>query len=74
MLAEVTRVLEANVYDIRVKGYLVKARKIDEASGKQMSINFEVCVTANLDLTGIRLTRVKGESFEYKQAVTHLII
>lgn len=72
VLAEVQRVLGANTYDVRVKGYLVKARR-EMANGKQMSINFEVCVTANLDLTGIRLTRVKGESFEYKQAVTELL-
>jgi len=72
VLAEVQRVLEASAYDVRVKGYLIKARR-EMANGKQMSINFEVCVTANLDLTGIRLTRVKGESFEYKQAVTELL-
>ena len=72
VLAEVQRVLEDNTYDVRLKGYLIKARK-EMANGKQMSINFEVCVTANMDLTGIRLTRVKGESFEYKQAVTELL-
>lgn len=73
VLAEVKRILELNEYDVRVKSFLVKARKVDATTGKTMSINFEVCITANLDLTGIRLTRVKGESWEYKQAVTGLL-
>jgi len=73
VLAEVKRILELNEYDVRVKSFLVKARKVDATTGKTMSINFEVCITANLDLTGIRLTRVKGESWEYKQAVTELL-
>jgi hypothetical protein len=74
VLEEVERVLKANNYDTRIKGFVVKARSLPEAAVKKpLAINFEVCVTANLDLTGIRLTRVKGDMWEYKQTVDKLL-
>lgn len=38
-----------------------------------MAINFEVCIIDKVDLTGIRLVRVKGETFAYKKETDRLL-
>lgn len=73
VLAEIHRVLSEHTtasgtkYETKTKGFLVKARKKADDGSKALSFSLEVCVTANLDLTGIRLSRVKGDTWEYKK-------
>jgi len=73
----VKAVLESNGYEVKNKGFLLKARMYD-TSGKgskktSMAINFEVCCIDKVDLTGIRLVRVKGDTWAYKKETERLL-
>lgn len=72
VLEEVQRVLLENKYETKSKGFLIKARK-ENMNGKLIAINFEICVAANVNLTGIRLTRIKGDTWEYKKETELLL-
>eukprot|EP00039_Didymoeca_costata_P030247 m.28623 g.28623 ORF g.28623 m.28623 type:complete len:594 (-) comp8017_c0_seq1:1666-3447(-) len=71
VMEEVQNVLKANEYECKTKGFLIKARKTGGA--KPVYINFEICVAANVNLTGIRLTRIKGDTWEYKKETEALL-
>lgn len=74
VLAEVNRVLVSNGYEVKDKGFLLKARKHDPDSKKNvMAINFEICAIDKVDLTGIRLVRVKGDTWAYKRETERLL-
>lgn len=48
--------------------FLLKAKYHDPQTKKfTLGINFEICIIDKVDLTGIRLVRVKGDTFAYKK-------
>lgn len=74
VLDEVEKMLEANGYEIKKKGYLLKSKYHDPTNGKfTIGINFEICIIDKVDLTGIRLVRVKGDTFAYKKETDRLL-
>lgn len=74
VLEQLERMLEANQYEVKKKGFLLKAKRLDGSTKKvNMAINFEVCIIDKVDLTGIRLVRVKGETFAYKKETDRLL-
>lgn len=74
VLQQLEEMLEANQYEVKKKGFLLKAKRLDRSTKKYtMAINFEVCIIDKVDLTGIRLVRVKGETFAYKKETDRLL-
>lgn len=74
VLAEVRRVVEANGYEVKEKGFLIKARRDDpEVKKNTIAINFEICIIDKVNLTGIRLVRVKGDTWAYKKETERLL-
>lgn len=55
---------------MRLCRFLVKAKKNDDTGKNTLTMTFEVCRLAQMDLTGIRLTRVKGDTWAYKKVYT----
>ena len=68
----VSRLIPAHVPLLR--RFLLKAKRLDPSTKKyNMGINFEVCIIDKVDLTGIRLVRVKGDTFAYKKETDRLL-
>lgn len=74
VLEQLEEMLAANQYEVKKKGFLLKAKRLDPSTKKyNMGINFEVCIIDKVDLTGIRLVRVKGDTFAYKKETDRLL-
>eukprot|EP00037_Helgoeca_nana_P028283 m.331083 g.331083 ORF g.331083 m.331083 type:complete len:631 (+) comp27723_c0_seq15:1146-3038(+) len=73
--AEVLRVLTENGYVSKVKGYIITV-KIFAAGSKSkvdMQIKFEVCLVDGIELTGIALSRVMGDTWAFKKEVDTIL-
>ncbi len=54
--------------------FVIKAKIVDKESGKaRVTMTFEVCRLDRMDLRGLRLTRVKGDTWEYKKVCNELL-
>eukprot|EP00053_Salpingoeca_punica_P014926 m.136273 g.136273 ORF g.136273 m.136273 type:complete len:646 (+) comp16580_c0_seq1:361-2298(+) len=73
VLDEITRMCQEEGLEFKVKGFLVKTKVFDTTGKPTVCINFEVCRVQGLDLTGIRLTRVKGDTWLYKRTCERLL-
>lgn len=72
--AEVVRVLQEMGLEYKEKGFVVKARIMDAATGKEkVGLSLEVCHVMRTDLTGIKLTRLKGDTWAYKKACQDIV-
>eukprot|EP00038_Savillea_parva_P026347 m.53365 g.53365 ORF g.53365 m.53365 type:complete len:591 (+) comp7450_c0_seq1:309-2081(+) len=73
--AEVLRVLNEAGYDVKEKGYTITVKKFAPGSKTKvdMQIKFEVCTLDKVELTGIRLSRVKGDTWAYKKETDALL-
>eukprot|EP00049_Salpingoeca_infusionum_P022762 m.8640 g.8640 ORF g.8640 m.8640 type:complete len:643 (-) comp5382_c0_seq1:531-2459(-) len=73
VLMEVLRVLGRLGYEVREKGFLVKAQKVGEDGKPLVAINIEVCRPERMDIIGLRFKRVKGDTWEYKHATQEIV-
>lgn len=72
--AEIVRVLQERGIDFKERGFVLKARFVDAATGREtIVINMEVCRVHRMDLTGIKLTRLKGDTWAYKRACQDIV-
>eukprot|EP00042_Codosiga_hollandica_P053417 m.699202 g.699202 ORF g.699202 m.699202 type:complete len:727 (-) comp58690_c0_seq1:1606-3786(-) len=59
---------------VEENGFLLKAKTFNIESGKhELTITFEVCIIARMDITGIKLKRIKGDTWQYKKACQDLL-
>jgi len=67
--------MEAGRYEVKEKGYVITVKKYtNKAKAKvDMQIKFEVCTLDKVELTGIRLSRVKGDTWAYKKETDTLL-
>jgi len=73
--SEVLRVVSEAGFEVKDKGYVVTVKKFQPGPKNkvEMQIKFEVCVCDKVDLTGIRLSRIKGDTFAYKKTTDALL-
>jgi len=77
VVEEILRVLEAekaeaqgnNKIEWKSKGHIFKITN----PHMRLKFNLEICRIKNLDLTGVKLKRVKGDLWNYKQYCQHLM-
>ena len=51
------------------RSFLVKCKYINLATAKhELTLVFEVCKISRMDITGVKLKRVKGDTWQYKKA------
>lgn len=71
---EVLRVVADAGYEIKEKGYSITAKKYVPGTKKlDMQIKFEVCCIDKVELTGIRLSRMRGDTWAYKKETDALL-
>lgn len=66
VLAELVRVCHMNGLVIKEKGFLIKAKKVNEQGKEIVKLNFEVGKVQKLNITGIKVHRIKGDTWQYK--------
>ena len=69
VLREIVRVLRMRPnFQVQEEGFLVKAKVFNVANGKhEMTLTFEVCKISRMEITGVKLKRVKGDTWAYKK-------
>lgn len=74
VIDELEKTLQGNGYEVKRKGYLLKSKFHDPVTRKfTLGINYEICIIDKVDLTGIRLVRVKGDTFAYKKETDRIL-
>lgn len=73
IVAEITRVLEANSVEYERNGYSVAAWQASPEGKKVLRMEFEVCHIPRLALYGLHLKRVMGDVWLYKKFCTELV-
>jgi len=75
VMAELMRVIKAHPnLQVTSDGFMLKVKYFNLSSGKhEMTIVFEVCKISRTEITGVRLKRVKGDTWQYKKLCQELL-
>eukprot|EP00040_Diaphanoeca_grandis_P031145 m.185823 g.185823 ORF g.185823 m.185823 type:complete len:601 (-) comp32245_c0_seq1:436-2238(-) len=75
VMDEVNRVLVNNGFEVKKKGFVLKGKFFDPNNKNKntLSINLEVCTIDKTDMRGIKLTRVRGDTWAYKKVTDKLL-
>ena len=53
--------------------FVIKFRLFDEAGKEKLAISMEVCRVQRMELTGLKLTRLKGDTWAFKKVCVDLL-
>jgi len=68
VLRDIVRACEAQGFEIKEKGYLVKVKVPGADDKTRVALSMEVCNIPAMELRGIKLKRLKGDVWQYKRA------